>query len=180
MEKKWSTLIEGSSCCLRNFVLGDEKEMVEVANNKNIWRNLRNTFPHPYTIQDAESWIQSSVQSARNNTMAICLTDNLEKVIGGIGIHPGTDVSYKTAELGYWLGEPYWGKGIGTEAVKLITEYAFKNFDLIRLEATVFAWNPASARVLEKNGFEFEGRKKNEYFKDGQIVDGLMYGKIKT
>jgi ribosomal-protein-alanine N-acetyltransferase len=99
--------------------------------------------------------------------------------VGGIGIHPGKDVHRHTATLGYWLGEKFWRRGIMTEVVTAFTDFCFKNFPLRRISAEVFANNPASARVLEKSGFIFEGRFKNNVIKDGELLDSLLYARIK-
>jgi ribosomal-protein-alanine N-acetyltransferase len=99
--------------------------------------------------------------------------------VGGIGIHVGQDVHRHTATLGYWLGEKFWGRGIVTEAVAALSDFWFENFPLRRISAEVFANNPASARVLEKAGFVFEGRLKNNVVKDGKLLDSLLYAKTK-
>ena len=99
--------------------------------------------------------------------------------VGGIGVHPGQDVYRHTATVGYWLGEQFWGRGIITEVVTAVTDFCFDNFPLRRISAEVFANNPASARVLEKGGFSFEGRLKNNVMKDGQVLDSLLYAKTK-
>jgi RimJ/RimL family protein N-acetyltransferase len=99
--------------------------------------------------------------------------------VGGIGVHPGQDVHRHTATLGYWLGEEFWGHGIMTEAVSAVTNFSFDNFPLRRISAEVFANNPASARLLEKAGFVFEGRLKNHVVKEGQILDSLLYARTK-
>ena len=101
------------------------------------------------------------------------------EAVGGIGFTPQHDVERRSAEIGYWLAEEFWGRGIATEALIAVTEYAFANFDLCRLYAHVFDWNGASARVLEKAGYEFEGRLKKSVTKNGQIIDQLMYAKIR-
>jgi len=100
-------------------------------------------------------------------------------VVGGIGIMQQSDVHAQSAEFGYWLGQNYWGRGIMTKAVNEMTGYFFSHFDLVRLYATVYDWNPASARVLEKCGWEFEGRLKMSIFKDGKYCDQLIYAKLR-
>jgi len=99
--------------------------------------------------------------------------------VGSVGIELGTDVFRRSAEIGYWLGEPFWGRGIATEALRAMTEYAFAHFDICRLEAGVFGWNPASARVLEKAGYTLEGRARNAVVKDGRTTDRLLYGLVR-
>jgi RimJ/RimL family protein N-acetyltransferase len=102
-----------------------------------------------------------------------------EEAVGGIGFTVQPDVAHRSAEIGYWLGEKFWGRGIATEALKAVTEYAFANYDLCRLYAHVFDWNPASARVLEKAGYRFEGRLKKSVTKNGQTIDQLIYAMVR-
>ncbi len=99
--------------------------------------------------------------------------------VGGIGVHPGEDVHRHTATVGYWLGEEFWGRGIMTEAVTVVTDFCFENFPLRRISAEAFANNPASARVLEKAGFIFEGCLKKDFLKDGKLLDSLLYARTK-
>ena len=99
--------------------------------------------------------------------------------VGNIGIHPGTGERAKMATIGYWLGQSYWGRGIATRALRLVVDYAFSTFSFVRLEASVYAWNPASARVLEKNGFTLEGRLRSRIFHDATLADELMYGLLR-
>jgi RimJ/RimL family protein N-acetyltransferase len=99
-----------------------------------------------------------------------------DEAIGGISVQPQYDVYRKSAEIGYWLGEPFWGKGIATLAVRALTSYAFSRLDLLRIYASVFAWNPASARVLEKAGYHIEGKMRDAVYKNGKVTDQLLYG----
>ena len=101
------------------------------------------------------------------------------ELVGGIGIEPGVDVFRRSAEIGYWLGEPFWGRGLATEALRGATDYAFTTFDICRLEAGVFEWNPASARVLEKAGYTLEGRARLAVVKDGRTGDRLQYALVR-
>jgi len=105
--------------------------------------------------------------------------EGLFEAIGGIGCRLLDDVNCKTAEIGYWLGEPFWGRGIAAAALKQTTEYTFQIFAVERLQATVFEWNPASARVLEKTGYKLEGRLRRSIFKDGRLADSLLYARIR-
>ena len=161
---------------LRAWNKGDEKSLLMYANNRKVSINLRDRFPFPYTQKDALEWIELANQSSPLESFAIELDGH---AIGGIGLILGTDIFRCSAEVGYWLGEPYWGKGLMTDALTLITEYAFKNFDLTRVWAGVFDWNPASAKVLEKAGYTFESRKKRSAIKDGKIVDELIYAVVR-
>ena len=163
-------------CVLRAWRPGDEAALVRHANNRNVSRNLKDRFPFPYTAADAESWIERAGAQNLPTTFAIALDDG---VVGGVGVDLGADVFRRSAEIGYWLGEPFWGRGIATEALGAMTEYAFAHFDICRLEAGVFEWNPASARVLEKNGYVLEGRARLGVVKDGRLGDRLLYALIR-
>ena len=161
---------------LRPWRRGDEPSLVRYANNRNIWRNLRDRFPHPYTAADADAWITKAEAEAPVTSHAIVVDG---ETVGGVGVDLGTDVRRRSAEIGYWLGEPFWGRGIATEALGAMTEYAFAHFDICRLEAGVFEWNPASARVLEKNGYVLEGRARLGVVKDGRLGDRLLYALVR-
>ncbi len=161
---------------LRSWELGDYRSLAKYANNWNIWINLRDAFPHPYSDNHAKEFIRR-VRSRRPETsFAISASD---EVIGVISVYPREDIAKRSAEIGYWLGEPFWGKGITTMAVGAITSWAFATFDLVRVYASVFEWNPGSARVLEKNGFVLEGRARRSVTKDGQTIDELVYALVK-
>lgn len=161
---------------LRSIRPQDLSSLVQLANNPKIASNLRNSFPHPYTEKDALAFIEAA-QSAEIPFRFAIEMDGI--LVGNIAIHVHDDVYQKNAELGYFVGKPYWGQGIATKAVELITAYGFKAFDLERVFAGVFSGNPASARVLEKAGFEFEGTFKNAIYKNGAIYDELRYGILK-
>ena len=160
---------------LRAWRPGDEPSLARYANNRKVWMNLRDSFPHPYTPGHAAAWVESVKDLAPVTDFAI--TDSAD-AIGGIGLTVLDDVHRRSAEVGFWLGEPFWGKGIASTALKALTEYAFESFDLIRLQANVFEWNLASARVLEKCGFICEGRMRNSATKGGQTIDQLLYSKV--
>ena len=161
---------------LRDWRRGDEQSLVRHANNRKIWRNLRDLFPHPYTMADAEGWIARASAETPCANFAIVVDG---AAVGGIGLVLKDDVFRRSAEIGYWLGEEFWGRGIVSEAVRAVTEYAFSNFDICRIYAGVFEWNPASMRVLEKAGYEFEGRMKKSVTKDGQTIDELIYAIVR-
>jgi RimJ/RimL family protein N-acetyltransferase len=165
-----------SRSTLRGWRHGDEASLVRYANNRNVWLNLRDRFPHPYTAADADAWIGTASVQAPLANFAIVVSG---EAIGGIGLELGTDVFRRSAEIGYWLGEPFWGRGIATEAVRAVTQYAFDYFDVRRLEAGVFEWNPASMRVLEKAGYTREGRARLSVIKDGRRGDRLLYGLVR-
>jgi RimJ/RimL family protein N-acetyltransferase len=161
---------------IRRFRKDDIDALVRHANNRKVWLNLRDVFPHPYERQHAREWLET-VRSM-DPELAFAIAD-AQELIGGIGLHPQTDVLRRSAELGYWLGEPYWGKGIATRAVRAMTEWGFANLDVNRIFAYVFGWNASSARVLEKAGFIFEGRMRQAVYKDGQLTDMLVYGRLR-
>ena len=163
-------------CTIRQWRLGDAESLTRHANNRKIWLAVRDLFPHPYTIQDAHEFLQRTI--SEGSGMKFCI--EIDGVaVGGIGVHPGEDVHRHTATMGYWLGEEFWGRGIMTDGVAAFTDFCFENFHLRRIYAEPFANNRASARVLEKAGFAFEGRLKNNVFKDGNLLDSLLYARTK-
>ena len=161
---------------LRPWYPGDEDSLVRHANNRKVWRNLRDAFPHPYTTADAREWIRIANPSSPLANFAIIVEG---AAVGGIGLVLKDDVFRRSAEIGYWLGEEFWGRGIVTEAVRSVTEYAFSNFDLCRIFAGVFEWNPGSMRVLEKAGYEFECRTRKSITKDGETIDEFIYAMVR-
>src|SRR5688572_29240224 len=155
----------------------DVEALCRHANNRKIWNNLLDRFPHPYTKRDAERWIELNLA-----TLSATLNFAIERdgeAIGGVGVDRRSDVRTGTGEIGYWVAEPFWGQGIATAAVHFITEYAFRAFPFVRLQASVFDSNPASARVLEKAGYTFEGRLRRAYTKDGRVGDLLVYARLR-
>lgn len=162
---------------LRPWRRSDIASIVRYANNPAIAKNLRDFFPHPYTRRDAENWVSyCETQGAPPQNMAIELEN---EAIGGIGFQPMEDVHRFTGEIGYWIGEPFWGRGIATGALRIATHHGFSVLGLERIQATVFEWNAASARVLEKCGYLFEGRLRRSIFKDGRFADSLLYALIR-
>ncbi len=161
-------LLSEKNITLRPLTEEDTKPMAVLANNRNIWNNLRDLLPSPYTENDAETFIRLVKQEQLQTKFAI---DYNEQFCGVIGLVPQQDVYKKTAEIGYWLGEPFWNKGIATIAVKLITEYGLNSLNFIRIHTGVFEYNIGSMRVLEKNGYEKDGVFKKSIFKNGQICD---------
>jgi [ribosomal protein S5]-alanine N-acetyltransferase len=166
-----------TSCVIRPWSLNDASAIQRYANNRQIWINLRNIFPHPYFLEDAHTFLQHVTSERPITTFAIATES---EAIGCIGLRMGHDIHCKTAELGYWLAEPFWGRGIMSEVVEEFTRWAFQAFDLERIYAEPFATNPASVRVLEKAGFIFEGRLRANIFKDNQRLDSLMYAKVRS
>lgn len=169
------TELRCDTCVLRPWRAGDEASLQRNADNYNVWCNLTDRFPHPYTMDDARWWIEHTATVERVG-FAIEVDG---QAVGGIGCAAKPDVYRLTGEVGYWLGEPHWGRGIVTEAVRAFVPYVFDSTDLVRLEAGVFDRNTRSARVLEKNGFVFEGRLTRGAFKDGVVMDVLLYARLR-
>lgn len=167
----------GRACCLRQWTLSDKTSLMQHANNRKVWRNLRDSFPHPYTESDADEWLKFS--SGNLSCLAVVVESD---AVGGIGYIEGTnaDQGLRRAEIGFWLGEDYWGGGIMSAALAAFLPYAWAQLpNVIRLYTCQMAWNGASCRVMEKNGFTLEAQLKNWYFKDGQVVDCLMYALLR-
>jgi len=148
------------------------ESLVRHANNPNIAKFMTDGFPHPYTKENGEKFIEMASTSNPCNVFAIILND---EAVGGIGIHLQTDIMRKNAELGYWLSEEHWGKGIITSAIKEMIEYAFKTFDITRIYARPFGNNFASQKVLQKAGLQLEARLKNTIYKNNEFQDELIY-----
>jgi ribosomal-protein-alanine N-acetyltransferase len=160
---------------IRDWEENDTHSIAKYANNRKIWQNLRDGFPHPYHLSDAENFL--SLVFAQNPRTFYALASQ-EEAIGGIGLGLGVDVHRFTAELGYWLAEPFWNLGIMTKAVALFTEFAFDKFKLNRIYAEPYVTNPASARILEKAGFVLEGMLRSNVYKDGKVLDQFLYAKV--
>jgi [ribosomal protein S5]-alanine N-acetyltransferase len=169
------SVIECSSFRLRPWVASDKDSLVKHANNRNIWRNLRDLFPHPYTQADAEKWFAGG--GVDEGTYAI---DVDGEAVGTISVERGSEIGQFTAEIGYWLGESYWGRGIVSEAVGILTDLALAEPDIVRVYAPVFAWNARSMRVLENNGFVRECVMRRAGFKDGTIIDRVIYARTRS
>jgi ribosomal-protein-alanine N-acetyltransferase len=169
--------IKLSRCTLRPWRKGDEASLARYANNRNVSGNLKDRFPFPYSAADAREWVEHAGGQRPACNFAIVVDG---EAVGGIGVEMGQDVFQRSAEIGYWLGEPFWGRGIVTEALQAVTEYAFMRFDVCRLEAWVFGWNAASMRVLEKAGYTLEGRARLAVTKDGRTADRLLYGLVRS
>ena len=165
-----------SRCTLRPWRAGDEASLERHANNRSVSRNLRDRFPYPYTAADAKEWVALVSPRLPVRDFAIVVDG---AAVGGISVEPKAAERRHSAEIGYWLGEPFWGRGIATEALRAVSDYAFATFDIWRLEAGVFDWNPASARVLEKAGYILEGRARRAVVKDGRAGDRLLYGLLR-
>lgn len=157
---------------IRDFELSDAQSLVKYANNYEIFRRVKDNFPYPYTIKDAESWITVSRNTTEGFNYAIA---NDKELIGGIGVKFKDDVYRFSWELGYWLGEPFWGKGIVTEAVKAFTKYLFNNYNIRSITANVYEGNKASMKVLTKAGFKLDGVIRKAVFKEKLFKDLYIY-----
>lgn len=172
-----SMQLTGEHCIVRPWRLSDAKPIARHANNLNVARQLRDRFPHPYTVGDARTFIESIMPAQPVTTFAI---DVGGEAVGGIGFSPGTDVERFSAEIGYWLGEAYWGRGIAAEALRLVSEYAFRDCGMLRLYALPFADNQQSMRVLEKAGYEKEAILRASSVKFGKPRDQALYALINS
>lgn len=161
---------------IRSLKVSDTSQLAKLANNRKVWNNLRDYIPNPYDETDAEFFITLTNNENPKQSFGI---EYQGEICGVIGLVLQEDVYKKSAEIGYWLGEPYWGKGIATEAVALITTYGFEELNLVRIYSGVFEFNVASMKVLEKNGYEKEGVFKKAIFKNDQICDEHRYFKLK-
>jgi len=165
---------------LRSWKMTDLDDLVRFANNRNIAGNLTDAFPHPYTESDGIAFLQRFAEDAppgagESGIGRVFAIETDGQVCGSIGIFPGTDVHRKNAEVGYWLAEPFWGRGIMTEAVRRIIEFGFKNFDVNRIYARPFGTNKGSQRVLEKAGMKLEACLERAIFKNGAYMDELIF-----
>jgi RimJ/RimL family protein N-acetyltransferase len=161
---------------IRDLSQNDVDSLVKYANNYSISRFLRNTFPYPYTKDDADRWINFVKNDKYNLSFAIADKDEL---IGGIGAMSNQDVNRFTVEIGYWLAEPFWNKGITTTAVKTFCKYLFDNYNFNHLTASIFEGNDASMKVVKKVGFVLEGVLRKDVFKENKFLDQYIYGLLK-
>jgi RimJ/RimL family protein N-acetyltransferase len=164
-----------AGCLVRSLRTTDAESMAAHANDRRIWAQLRDRFPHPYSVADAEFFIDLINREDPCTTFAIVVD---ELCVGGIGLERQHDVHRLTAELGYWLGVDYWGRGIATEAISAVTKWAFDALSLKRVFAQPFADNRGSCRALEKAGFTLEGTLRHSAIKDGVLRDQVMYARL--
>lgn len=169
--------LRGAKTILRPLALDDVEPISRYANNIHVWRNLGERMPHPYSEQDGRNFVEMVIGSESADAIFAITADG--EAIGCVGVEPLDDVWRKTARVGYWIGEPYWGRGIATEALTLASDYAFDHLDLIRLEAGVYAHNKASVRVLEKAGYVFEANLRARVIKEDRVIDELIYAKVR-
>lgn len=157
---------------LRPWTISDKDSLAKYANNQAIAHNLTNQFPYPYSEEDAVFFIENVTTRDDNDIMAIDIDG---EAVGGIGLHFKQDVYCKNVELGYWVAEPFWGHGIMTKAIKDRVEFAFANYDIHRIYASVYTRNTGSWKALEKAGFTREAHLKESIFKDGVLEDEYIY-----
>ena len=163
---------------IREWEIKDVPQLVTAINNKKILDNLRDGIPYPYTEKDAEEFINATLSAEKDTqyAFAICYDG---KFVGSIAVFRKENVHHLTGEMGYYIAEPYWGKGITTDSIKIMCNYIFNNTDIIRIFAEPYANNTASCRVLEKAGFQFEGLLRQNAIKNGQLMDMKMYSILK-
>ena len=167
------------TCRIRKWKLSDAADLAMAISNKKVQDNLRDGLPYPYLEQDAADFISDMLSTDENEVFAFAITvDN--KVVGSIGVFRQGNIHRLTAELGYYIAEEYWGRGIMTETVRQTCEYVFDKSDIIRIYAEPFAYNIASCRVLEKAGFQYEGTLRDNAVKNGQVIDMKMYSLLRT
>lgn len=165
-------------CKIRQWRIDDAQCLCETINNKKIQDNLRDGIPFPYTIRSAEEFITAMLNSDKDKTYAFAITIE-DKAVGSIGVFRKDNIHRRTAEIGYYIAEPYWGQGFGTSAVKQMCQYVFEHTDIIRIFAEPYAYNIASCRILEKSGFVCEGVLRKNAVKNGKILDMKMYSLVK-
>jgi RimJ/RimL family protein N-acetyltransferase len=163
-------------CEVRSWQTEDAADLARQANNRKIWLNLRDSFPHPYTPENAQQFLAGMV--AQSPELAYCIAAD-DRAIGGIGLKPACDVERFSAEIGYWLGEEFWGRGIATAAVCAVTRHAFDSLGLNRVFALPYARNEPSCCLLRKAGYVCEGRLRASAFKNGQFEDQFMFAAVR-
>ncbi|MDR2907370.1 MAG: GNAT family N-acetyltransferase [Bacteroidales bacterium] len=163
---------------IRTWKIEDAADLALALNNKNVLDNLRDGIPYPYTINDAKDFIALMLNAEKDKQYAWAIVAD-DKVIGSIGVFRKDNIHSRTAEMGYYIAEPYWGKGIGTKVVQLACDFIFNQTDIIRIYAEPFAYNIPSCRILEKAGFEFEGTLRKNAIKNEAVLDMKMYAIVK-
>lgn len=165
-------------CEIRKWNLSDAPYLADALNNKKVMDNLKDGLPYPYTVEDAQKYIKKMNNTDPDEVFAFAITVN-NKAVGNMNVIRKKNIHYRTAEIGYYISEAYWGKGIGTIAVLKTCNYIFKNTDIVRIYAKPFAYSEASCRILEKAGFVCEGTLRKNAVKNGKVIDMKMYAKIK-
>lgn len=163
---------------IRTWRESDAADLAAALNNEHILNNLRDGLPYPYTEADALDYIRSMRSSDPDETFAFAIALE-DRAIGSIGVFRQQNIHRQTAEIGYYIAEPYWGKGYMTQAVRLACEYVFTRSDILRIYAEPFAHNSGSCRVLEKAGFRLEGTLRQNAVKNGQVIDMKLYSLLR-
>lgn len=158
---------------LREWQMNDAERLTSLANNINVAKYMRNVFPHPYSIDNAKMFLETAIKEQKR-FFAITVNDEL---IGGTGIHLQDDIFVNNAEIGYWIGEAYWGKGYMSEAMTLITDHAFRNFSVNRLWLRIYGNNPRSMKIAEKAGYKLEAKFDKTLLKNGELLDEYIFAK---
>lgn len=167
------------TCKIRKWELTDAKDLAAAISNEKVQDNLRDGLPYPYTEQDGVEFISAMLSANEEETFAFAITVD-DRVVGSIGVFRQGNIHRRTAELGYYIAEEYWGRGIMTDAVRQICAHVFAKSDIIRIYAEPFAYNIASCRVLEKAGFQYEGTLRSNAVKQGRVIDMKMYSLLKV
>lgn len=167
------------NCNIRAWRMSDAADLAAALNNPNIQNNLRDGLPYPYREEDAGGYIDAMLHADKNTTFAFAITVD-DKAVGSIGAFRKDNIHSRTAEMGYYISELFWGQGLGTSAVKQTCEYIFENTDILRIFAEPFACNAASRRILEKNGFLCEGNMRANAVKNGKVLDMALYALLKS
>lgn len=165
-------------CKIRSWRVDDARDLAEALNNKKILDNLRDGLSFPYTAEDAIAYISAMLDADKDKVYAFAITID-DKAIGSIGVFRKDNIHSKTAEMGYYIAEEYWGQGIGTSAVKQVCKYIYENTDIIRIFAEPFSYNIGSCRVLEKAGFLYEGTLRKNAVKNGVVYDMKLYSIVR-
>ncbi len=165
-------------CEIRHWKMEDAAELAQTLSNKKVQDNLRDGLPYPYTEADAREYITAMLAADPNETLAFAIVAE-NRVVGSIGVYRQANIHFRTAEMGYYIGEPFWGRGLGASAVGQTCRYVFEHTDILRIFAEPFAYNTASCRILEKNGFVYEGTLRCNAQKNGALLDMKMYALIK-
>lgn len=164
---------------IRGWRMEDRYDLAALLNNPKILNNLRDGIPYPYTVQDAEEFIASMLAADPSQTFPFAITAD-DTVIGSIGVFRCGNIHAQSAEMGYYVGEPYWGQGFATDAVRQVCRYIWEHTDILRIFAEPFAYNQASCRVLEKAGFQLEGTMRSHAVKNGKVLDMKLYALVRA
>jgi RimJ/RimL family protein N-acetyltransferase len=170
-------ILPGEGFLLRPFAPGDEEALIRYGNDRAVWRNLTSRFPHPYTMEDARRWVRIANENPHEDWNSAIVVGG--EAIGAVGFNRQSDLHTRTAEIGYWLGQPFWGRGLAAAALRMATEHAFAHYDFERLQAGILDWNTRSFRVAEKAGYAFEARLRRHVWKDGEVCDLLLYVRLR-